>query len=46
MNPHAEEAHGGNSKDDDDDDDDDGEIYLIGKRAVAQRHGGKVSRAI
>ena len=35
MNPHAEEAHGGNDEDDDDDDDDDdGEIYVIGKRAV------------
>ena len=51
MNPHAEEAHGGNDEDDDDDDDDDdGEIYVIGKRAVKRsrrpRSHGSRSRTL
>ena len=45
MNPHAEEAHGGNDEDDDDDDDDDdGEIYFIGKRVVKRSEMSKIAK--
>ena len=49
MNPHAEEAHGGNDEDDADDDDDDGETFVVGKRAVKRSrrprsHGSRSRR--